>query len=115
MFNQATVKRKKINKEVNMKVRVVSFFLAILFITNIASADTHVNGYTRKDGTYVQPHYRSDANNSVYDNYSTKGNANPYTGKEGTVNPYNNYKTNSDNLYGNSYGTKQNTNDGYGN
>ncbi len=43
-----------------------------------------VNGYTRKNGTYVSGYYRSDPNNTVTDNYSYKGNTNPYTGKKGT-------------------------------
>lgn len=46
----------------------------------------HVNGYTKKDGTYVAPHYRSAPNGTKADNWSTKGNVNPYTGKEGTKN-----------------------------
>lgn len=49
---------------------------------------TYVQGYTRSNGTYVQPHYRSNADSSVYNNYSTQGNVNPYTGQRGTVNPY---------------------------
>lgn len=53
-----------------------------------ASAQVRVKGYTRKDGTYVAPHYRSSPNSSKHDNYSTQGNYNPYTGKKGTVNPY---------------------------
>ena len=54
-------------------------------------ADESVRGYIRKDGTYVPPHYRSSANNNPYDNYSTQGNQNPYTGQQGTVSPYNSY------------------------
>lgn len=50
--------------------------------------DTSVRGYTRKDGTYVQPHKQTAPNSSKLDNYSTKGNVNPYTGKEGTVDPF---------------------------
>ncbi len=42
-------------------------------------ADTRVKGYYRKDGTYVKPHWRSSPNSSVWDNWSTKGNVNPYT------------------------------------
>jgi len=49
---------------------------------------THVQGHTRRDGTYVQPHQRTNPNSSKMDNYSTKGNMNPYTGKAGTVDPY---------------------------
>lgn len=47
-----------------------------------------VKGYTRKDGTYVRPHQRTNPNKSKQDNWSTKGNSNPYSGKAGTVDPY---------------------------
>jgi len=53
-----------------------------------AIAAQRVDGYTRKDGTYVAPHYRSTPNSSKLDNYSTQGNSNPYTGQRGTVDPY---------------------------
>lgn len=53
-----------------------------------ATADQYVKGHVRSDGTYVQPHYRSSPNSSTYDNYSTQGNTNPYTGQNGNVNPY---------------------------
>lgn len=52
-----------------------------------AFAQVHVNGYTKPDGTYVAPHERTAPNSTINDNYSTKGNVNPYTGKAGTVNP----------------------------
>lgn len=54
-----------------------------LFVTAEALA-VHVKGYTRKDGTYVQPHERTAPNKTKNDNYSTRGNVNPYTGKVGT-------------------------------
>lgn len=44
----------------------------------------HVRGYTKKNGTYVGPHFRSKANKTKKDNWSHKGNINPYTGKVGT-------------------------------
>lgn len=43
-----------------------------------------VNGYVRDNGTYVAPSYATNPNNTRSDNYSTKGNVNPYTGKAGT-------------------------------
>jgi hypothetical protein len=43
-----------------------------------------VRGYIRKDGTYVTPHRRSTPDKKTEDNWSTKGNSNPYTGKEGS-------------------------------
>lgn len=47
-----------------------------------------VGGYTRKDGTYVAPHRQTNPDSSKMNNWSTKGNVNPYTGKEGTKPPY---------------------------
>jgi hypothetical protein len=47
----------------------------------------YVNGYFRKNGTYVQGHYRTNPDNSFYNNWSTKGNVNPYTGRVGTKRP----------------------------
>lgn len=63
--------------------------LPLLFVVLVApalhAATTTVKGHIRKDGTYVAPHVRTTPNKSTLDNYSTKGNINPYTGKEGTV------------------------------
>lgn len=53
-----------------------------------AIAQTHVDGYYRSNGTYVQPHYRSTPDSTPLNNYSTQGNYNPYTGQAGHVNPY---------------------------
>ncbi|MES2023906.1 MAG: hypothetical protein V4439_04445 [Patescibacteria group bacterium] len=61
-------------------------FLLFLVITFQASSQVYVEGYYRKNGTYVAPHYRSSPNSTKNDNYSTKGNYNPYTGKPGTKN-----------------------------
>lgn len=47
-----------------------------------------VSGYTRSNGTYVQPSHATNPNNSKMDNWSTQGNVNPYTGKPGTRSPY---------------------------
>ena len=44
----------------------------------------HVRGFIRKDGTYVAPHDRSAPDGNFQNNWSTKGNINPYTGEEGT-------------------------------
>ena len=56
------------------------------FVSN--AKDTYVKGYTKKDGTYVPAHHRSSPNSSKSDNWSTKGNTNPYTGKAGAKDPY---------------------------
>jgi len=43
-----------------------------------------VRGYFRSNGTYVAPHYRSAPDGNFSNNWSTAGNVNPYTGREGT-------------------------------
>lgn len=68
---------------------IAILFLCFFCFTNIfAQSDVFVNGYYRKNGTYVQPHFRTAPNTSMFDNYSTKGNFNPYTGKPGWIDPY---------------------------
>ena len=62
--------------------------LALIGVASSATAQVHVRGYTRSDGTYVAPHERTAPDSSIYNNYSTSPNVNPYTGKVGTVNPY---------------------------
>ncbi|ATU04873.1 hypothetical protein BKN14_00245 [Candidatus Gracilibacteria bacterium HOT-871] len=76
-----------------MKKILSIFVVLVLSLSSVftAYADTHVKGYYRKNGTFVQPHYRSDRNGTKADNWSTKGNINPYTGKVGTKNIYNTY------------------------
>jgi hypothetical protein len=49
--------------------------------------DETVNGYTRGNGTYVQPYHRTAPDSNPYNNYSTQGNVNPYTGQTGHKNP----------------------------
>jgi len=52
--------------------------------TGANSSNERVNGYTKQDGTYVDSYQRTKANNTDSDNYSTKGNYNPYSGKTGS-------------------------------
>src|ERR1043165_993583 len=52
-----------------------------------SGSDVWVDGYYRKDGTYVTGHGRSAPNGDPYDNFSFPGNTNPYTGKIATGNP----------------------------
>ena len=65
-----------------------SLALIAISVARPAHADHWVHAYTRKDGTYVQGHMQSDPNGTKLDNYSTRGNVNPYTGRPGTVDPY---------------------------
>jgi hypothetical protein len=77
-------------------MRIVFGLVALVASTGFAAAqgygsnpnDHYVNGYTRNNGTYVEPHYQTNPNSSTYDNYGTRGNYNPHTGTYGTRNPY---------------------------
>ena len=60
------------------------FLVAALLAANVALADNYVNGYTKSNGTYVQPHMRSEPNQYKSDNYSSQGNSNPYTNQAGS-------------------------------
>jgi len=52
------------------------------------SGPVKVRGHIKKQsGAYVAPHIKTAPNKTKTDNYSTQGNANPYTGKQGTKSP----------------------------
>jgi hypothetical protein len=52
--------------------------------TGSSRSSTRVGGYTRGNGTRVAPYRRTTRDRSFNNNYSTKGNFNPFTGKAGT-------------------------------
>ena len=62
--------------------------IALLAASQAYAYDTYVGGHYRSNGTYVQPYQRTAPDNSMLNNYSTRGNVNIYTGNRGTVNPY---------------------------
>jgi hypothetical protein len=62
----------------------LALLLASINIAAFAQGSTRVRGYTRRTGTYVQSHRRTRADRTQRNNWSTKGNVNPYTGKRGT-------------------------------
>lgn len=84
---------------------ILAVLLGLVLIASVSSAEW-VNGYMRKDGTYVNGYERSDRNNTVIDNYSYKGNVSPYTGEEG----HNYYRNNPTSEY---YGTSGSNNNNY--
>ena len=48
------------------------------------SASTGVRAHVTKQGVYVPPHQRTTPDKTINNNWSTKPNTNPYTGKEGS-------------------------------
>lgn len=67
-----------------MKSVVAGLLIALSLAGTAWAGDHYVRGYSRKDGTYVAPHYQTNPNSTTSDNYSTRGNINPYTGQPGT-------------------------------
>jgi hypothetical protein len=63
-------------------MKTLALAAALLFASSALAGK--VRGYTTKNGTYVAPSYRSKPDGLKFNNYSTKGNANPYTGKRGS-------------------------------
>ena len=48
------------------------------------SGSHSISGHVRSNGSYVAPSHATNPNGTRTDNWSTKGNVNPYTGKAGT-------------------------------
>lgn len=67
--------------------KILAIIIAIVFLFSLSissvKAAVRVKSYYRSNGTYVNSYYRSNNNSYRYDNYSSKGNYNPYTGKKG--------------------------------
>jgi len=47
----------------------------------------YVQPHINSNGSTTQGHYQTNSNNTQLDNYSTRGNYNPYTGRTGTRTP----------------------------
>jgi hypothetical protein len=95
-------------------LNLIVLLLLLLTISNELFAQVKVKGYYKKDGTYVQPHYRSNPDGNPYNNWSYPGNTNPYTGKTATGDPdtylKNYYNNSSSSNYNNNSYTGSNTN-----
>ncbi len=71
---------------------LIGFLLALgtLVVTSdVDAGQSRVRGsINKRTGSYTQPHVRTSPNRTKTDNWSTRGNVNPYTGKKGTKNPW---------------------------
>lgn len=84
------------NKERRKMQKIIyMFLLSIVACNQNVFADVNVDSYFKSDGTYVKKHYRSDPDGEFNNNWTTKPNVNPYTGKRGTREPrYEGYHSN---------------------
>lgn len=79
-----------------MKHILTALSIVLILSTIAIAADQRVRGYWRDtDGDgfkdrYVDSYHRTTPNTSRFDNYSSQGNINPWTGQSGTVDPYRN-------------------------
>jgi hypothetical protein len=66
-------------------MKSISIALTLTLLTSIALAGgSHSNrGYIRKNGSYVAPSHATNPDRTKTNNYSQKGNINPYSGKRG--------------------------------
>ncbi|WP_417619842.1 SH3 domain-containing protein [Oceanihabitans sediminis] len=69
---------------------ILFFFIFIFSFAQTNPNHVYVSGYYRSNGTYVKGHYRTAPNSTNRDNFSTRGNTNPYTGQAGYITPDNN-------------------------
>lgn len=100
---------------------LTSFVLTSFVILSAAPAyaDCYVSGYYTSRGTWVKGYYRTCPDGTPLNNYSTKGNYNPYTGQNGYIDPLrDSYRSrsswgSSDSYSGSGYRQSYRNNDSY--
>lgn len=90
-----------------MKKIILALTVVASLISVNALADQYVNGYTRSNGTYVEPYVRSSPNSTTYDNYGSRHESSSSYQTQGLPST-NNSNSNNQSTYGlqplNSYG-----------
>lgn len=74
----------------NSKRIAFTAMVPIFFVMSagVTFGQVYVDGYQKNDGSYVQPHFRSQADDNPSNNWSNQGNRNPYTGEWGSKGQY---------------------------
>jgi len=72
-----------------MKIWALICCVGYLILGNQAYATSShpVKSYYKKNGRYVKAYRATNSNRTQRDNWSSKPNTNPYTGKQGTKDP----------------------------
>jgi hypothetical protein len=84
-----------VKRKVCLIVAFIFFADAVPGLAQFYGPDQEVQGHFRHDGNYVQPYHRTMPDQNPFNNYSTQGNINPYTGQTGTVNPCTQHQPNN--------------------
>lgn len=71
-----------------MRKTLIAISIASIIAAPTFARSSQVDGYVKRDGTYVAPHQRTTPNATRTDNWSSRPNTNPYTGQAGRVDPY---------------------------
>lgn len=72
-----------------MKHIITIIVLSVVGAVCANAQDYHYrSGYVTRTGTVVGGSYQTNPNSSRYDNWSTQGNQNPFTGQSGYKSPY---------------------------
>jgi hypothetical protein len=73
-----------------MRLIIIAVAAGLVAAPSLAdSAGSHrTRGYVTRRGTYVAPHHATNPNHTRVDNWSSRPNINPYTGKRGYRDPY---------------------------
>ena len=74
--------------------KFVTIFIGVLLIAGSFAISTEAKTikiksyYKPSIGKYINSYYKTSPNKTKLDNWSTKGNSNPFTGKKGYAKPY---------------------------
>ena len=63
--------------------KILACMLSLFVLASVVEGAQRTRGYFKKNGTYAMPHYKTKRDGTKLNNYLTKGNVNPYTGKKG--------------------------------
>lgn len=67
-----------------MKTALMALALATALAPALAKGSHPTKAYVKKDGTVVKPSGATNPDKTKTNNFSQKGNVNPYSGKAGT-------------------------------
>lgn len=84
MFAQAQHYKSNGTPDMRFKENRTSYSSGFSSVSTSTPAVRYQSGYTRSDGVSVTPHYKTVSNTTNWDNLSTSGNVNTFTGTTGS-------------------------------